>query len=67
MKNIYVIGGSGFLGSSLLKDIQSSGMNAYSYDIKKTDLSSIFMWMLLNLSHWKKFQKLRDYKSGSCP
>ena len=57
MKNIYVIGGSGFLGSSLLKDIQSSGMNAYSCDIKKTDYLSIYVDVTEPKS-LEKFQKL---------
>lgn len=55
MKNIYVIGGSGFLGSSLLKDIQSSGMNAYSCDIKKTDLSK---YIYVDVTEPKSLEKI---------
>lgn len=55
MKNIYVIGGSGFLGSSLLKVIQSSGMNGYSCDIKKTDLSN---YIFVDVTKPKSLEKI---------
>ena len=60
MKNIYVIGGSGFLGSSLLKDIQSFGMNAYSCDIKKTDLSK---YIYVDVTEARSLEKISRFQN----
>ena len=46
MKNILVIGGSGFIGRNIIDKLISYNLNVYVYDIKKIELWFNFQYIL---------------------
>ena len=57
-KNIYIIGGSGLIGSSFIKSLSTSEYNIFNLDIKDTKKNNKSIFINFNCENLLKLIKL---------